>query len=252
MNLDILYVAWNRLEFTRASFDLLAANTDWSLVRRLIVIDDGSEDGTAEWLEAASDALSIEHDLASAFVQVERLGPPGLMNYYLSHWADGADAFAKIDNDIAVPPGWLPTMTDVLDRSGVELLGMEAGRTGVPGRDHHPTDERGWEPCSHIGGVGLMRVSAFRTRPRIPARGRFGFTEWQGRHDPRRAWIYPDLYVPQLDRVPIEPWRSLSREYVGRGWQREWPDYSPAWMRPYFDWLPGAADTLAELEEATA
>lgn len=251
---DVLYVAWNRLEFTRASFELLAANTDWSLVRRLIVIDDGSDDGTAEYLDAESGKLSDDLGIASAFVQTARLGPPGLMNYYLSHWAGGADVFAKIDNDIAVPPGWLPTMLDVYGRGGVELLGMEAGRTAVPGRNDlgqdGPFDGRyGVEPCSHIGGVGVMSVAAFHTRPRIAERGRFGFTEWQGLYEPLRAWIRPDLLVPQLDRVPLEPWRSLSREYVGRGWQREWPDYSPQWMIPYFDWLPGAQAALAAGEE---
>lgn len=253
MTVDVLYVAWNRLEFTRASFELLLTNTDWDRVARLVVHDDGSDDGTYEWLRdegvpaAAAGLMDVE---------LRRTGygsPVAVMNDYLS--ATDADVFAKIDNDIAVPPGWLPAMLDVWDRAGVDLLGMEAGRVGVPGRDDHPDpaapSEYGWEACSHIGGVGLMSVSGFTRRPRIPVRGqRFGFTEWQGHYDVPRAWIYPDLMVPQLDRVPLEPWQSLAREYLGRAWQREWPDYSPAWMRPYFDWLPGAEAALAAGQEA--
>lgn len=253
--LDVLFVAWNRLEFTRAALELLLANTDWTLVRRLVVIDDGSTDGTAEYLQDALAYVTGDWGVEVVFHRTEGLGPPAIMNLYVQTLAAGAATFAKIDNDIAVPPGWLPAMLDVHARSGVELLGMEAGRLGVPGRDEHPEPQEpagyGWEACSHIGGVGLMALAAFTARHPIPGKRnrRFGFTEWQDRWDVPRAWIYPDLLVPQLDRVPLEPWRSLSREYVGRGWQREWPDYSPAWMRPYFDWLPGAEAALAAGQE---
>ena len=51
--IDILYVGWNRLEFTKATFEALKANTDWSLVRHLHIHDDGSTDGTREWLRDA-------------------------------------------------------------------------------------------------------------------------------------------------------------------------------------------------------
>lgn len=250
---DIVYLAWNRLEFTRTTLDLLVENTDWDSVRRLIVYDDESSDGTGEWLAEWRDELPAHHLIDVDLRRLALGSPVAAMNDYLA--TATADVFAKIDNDIAVPEGWLSNMLDVFDRSGVDLLGMEAGRTGVPGRDGHPDpscpEEYGWDGCSHIGGVGLMRVDAFRLRPPLPVRGqRFGFTEWQSHYDVPRAWIYPDLMVPQLDRVPVEPWRSLAREYLGRGWQREWPDYSPQWMRPYFDWLPGAqAALLAAGEE---
>ena len=49
--IDILYVAFNRKEMTQASFTALRQNTAWEQVRTLYVVDDGSEDGTLEWLE---------------------------------------------------------------------------------------------------------------------------------------------------------------------------------------------------------
>ena len=93
-----------------------------------------------------------------------------------------------------------------------------------------------------------MRTKVFRGRGRkIIERGRFGFTEWQRRHSPTRGWITPDLMVPQIDRVPLEPFVSLSAEYVAAGWQREWPKMDPVWSEPYFGWLPEL-----ELDEAAA
>jgi len=47
---DLLYLACNRLEFTRETFATLVRNTDWDLVHELFVMDDGSTDGTRQWL----------------------------------------------------------------------------------------------------------------------------------------------------------------------------------------------------------
>lgn len=220
---EILFLAFNRLEFTRLSFECLRRNTAWERVGCCVAYDDGSEDGTAEYLEAALRTLPVAAELRRTNLR----SPPAIMNDYLE--ATEAEAFAKIDNDIALPPGWLEASLAVLDASPeLELLGLAAGWTGV--REGEP----GWMPASHIGGVGLMRTSAFRERPRIPADGRMGFTQWQDEHDPMRGWIVPDVLAVQLDLVPAEPWASLSAGYVQRGWQREWPPYQDPTL---WDWI---------------
>lgn len=237
MTVDVVYCAWNRLAFTELTFELLIANTDWSLADRLVVYDDGSTDGTAEYLELRCLDPRELVDITVVFLQTRTQSPPALMNAYLAESA--ADAFVKVDNDIAVPPGWLGTLLAVADANPMfDLIGMEAGRMGYPGQDDdRPVGSYRVEEGSHIGGVGFMRTAAFAGRP-IPERGRFGFTEFQRRHGLTRGWIFPDLLVPQLDRVPVEPWVSLSRHYVEQGWQREWPQMDARWSLPYFDWLP--------------
>lgn len=213
MTVDVLYLAWNRLAFTRVSFALLLENTDWCLVDRLIVYDDGSTDGTLNYLRAAAEQVP-------ALVEVRRRELRSPVATMLDYLADPADVFAKIDSDIALPRGWLGSALDVLDFSPeLDLLGLAAGWLGVPSGDP------GYVACSHIGGVGVMRSRPFKLWPTLTPSGRFGFTEWQQENPVRPGWITPDVNAVQLDLIPDEPWADLSRRYVVRGWSRKWPPY---------------------------
>lgn len=239
MTIDVLYCAWNRREFTTATWSWMMAHTDWSEVSRLIVYDDGSEDGTLEFLRERVVELDGMNGGTIAELRVSDLRAPGaVMNHYVA--TAESDWFAKIDNDIALPGGWLEALVHVaIGRRRPDLVGMEAGMIELPGRDGKKWDGNyQFEPASHIGGVGLMRTGFFKHHPPIATRAgsRHGFTDWQNRHDPVRGWVRPDILCPQLDRIPEEPWISLSEEYVANGWQREWPKYSEKWMEPYFEW----------------
>ena len=223
--LDIVYLAWNRLEFTRKTFETLVANTDWSKVARIIVYDDGSVDGTGDYLLHALEQMNPRPE--TCFRETKRLGPVTLLTDYLR--LGGTEVFARIDNDTMVPPGWLNECLGLLEQNPtVDLLGIEArsdvAPSGPPPRTVYDGD--------YIGGIGLMRRRAFANidglvpRPYIdcPA-SRFGFEEWQwGKKDIRKVWIQPPLPVCLLNRVPFEPWSSLSKEYVAKGWQRSWPE----------------------------
>ena len=237
MKVEILFCAWNRLEFTTSVWSWMLAHTNWDYVDRLVIYDDGSEDGTQEFLRQHEGVLRRHGRSIPIEVRLSNFGsPPAIMNHYLA--TTQADAFVKIDNDIALPGGWLEKMLDVFERHPeLDLLGMEAGMIALLGRDGVKHEGYEAEPCTHIGGVGLMRVSGFRSRPEIPYRGRFGFTEWQERYDVPRAWITPDICCPQLDRLPFEPWIELADEYIEKGWSRPWGKYDSEWMAPYWAWM---------------
>lgn len=216
MGVDLLYLAWNRLEYTRASLIALRDNTDWSRVNRLWLYDDDSEDGTAEYVMEFAASMA---PLACQFLRTKLRSPVAIMNNYLSNDCR-AFWFAKIDNDTVVPPLWLNDCLRVLQENpSVDLLGIEA---------IYPPGEgpRTAEPTDHIGGIGLMRTGAFTELP--VAAGRMGFSDWQIKHEVVKAWLNPGLPVILLDRLPFEPWASLGARYEKAGWQRPWQKYTEA------------------------
>lgn len=215
-DIEIIYLAWNRRAFTELSFELLLANTPWDRVSRLRVYDDGSSDGTREWLAEAIRLCPVEHELHDT-----RLGsPPATMNEHVA--TARSEWFMKCDSDIALPPGWLEDATAIIAAKGhPEILGLAAGWTGV--KDGPPS----YEPARHIGGVGLMKVEALRRYGRIGAEGRQGWTQFQEKHRSLSVgWAKPDIQAVQLDLVPAEPWALLAAEYVERGWARHWQPYT--------------------------
>jgi hypothetical protein len=211
--IDLIYLAHNRLEFTKASLHAVLANTDWSRVGKFLVYDDSSRDGTREYLEQVS-------GLGPSLILGEFGSPVNVMRDYLANHRQHS-IFAKIDSDTMVPPGWLDECLGVMEREpDLDLLGIEAFNPVMAG----PV-ERSYTQARFIGGIGLMRARAFESLPEPNGRY-FGFTEWQERNPQvKKGWIAPSLPVFLLDRLPMEPWRSLSKKYVEEFGQRDWGPY---------------------------
>ena len=216
---DLLYLAWNRLEFTQESFTALLANTDWHYVRQLFVCDDGSQDGTREWLESQISLVPAP----VRFLKTSFGSPVAAMNHFIE--LAEAPMLAKTDNDAMLPPGWLRQSLDVMSRHPeLSMLGIEA----MYPVDADPQLTRSYTPAQFISGLGLYRRAVFsRTRPTVIDRY-FGLEEWQQAQRGRLlvGWITPALPVFLLDRLPYEPWHHYSEGYIQRGWQRSWPPYN--------------------------
>ena len=241
-SIDVIYCAKNRLGFTIPTFTQLVATLADADYRRLIVYDDGSDDGTAEFLRAACQSVAKAELREGSFG-----GPVAIMAEYLS--GSEAEAFAKVDNDISCPPGWLGELAWTMDRySEFDLLGMGGGWGGFPGGN--PVYK--YEVAHHIGGVGLMRTAAWQGRPPLEPNGRFGFTEWQWKYGALSAWITPGLLASELDRMPCGRWPALSAIYQEAGWQRDWGKYPPdharwwAWWAEEAERMPTADDVAQE------
>ncbi len=232
--IDLLYLCHGRIEFTRATLTNLYVMTDWSLVNDFVVYHDRPcDEQTEPFLTRALD------DFGFGEIRTTDLGSPvGVMNHYLHR--SRAEVFAKIDNDIIVPGGWFGLMAGVMTANPeLELLGMEPGMSGRRPDEDDSHNLYHYEPASHIGGVGMMRRSAFQRLPEPVPNGRFGFTEWQHTHNPDRGWIKPDLRMFSLDFLPVEPWQSLTEQYMKTpGLQREWPKYNPS-MSWSWEWWTG-------------
>jgi glycosyltransferase involved in cell wall biosynthesis len=214
MTIDLCYVAKNRLEFTQETFRRLIENTDLTAIRNFVIYDDGSTDGTREYLQrqAATWGTLRLTDFGSGVTP---------MVDFLAR--SDADFMAKFDNDAMLPPGWLPIALAVMERfPELELLGLEChGHQGdLPHR---------YEYTPILDGLFLARGSLLRGRSRPVATSAWdGWGQWVLDNKVRAGWLNPSIPVFLLDRVPLEPWQSLTREYVARGWQRPWAQYNPA------------------------
>jgi glycosyltransferase involved in cell wall biosynthesis len=215
---DLLYLACNRLEFTRETFTALAANTDWSRVSTLFVYDDGSTDGTLEWLSENIAQIPAR----SRLVRTRFGSPVAAMVDFISNAT--APLLAKTDNDTMLPPGWLTATLDVMDQHpDLALLGIEAMYP-------HNADAdvlRSFIPAPFVSGLGVYRRSAFaRSLPQVHDRW-YGFEDWQAGDGSGlvRGWIAPAMPVFLLDRCPFEPWTSLTAKYDRLSYHRSWPKY---------------------------
>ena len=228
MRVDLLYLAHGRRKFTEASLTNLLETTNWDLVDRFVVYNDAAPDGNK------TTVLLNEIIGDRAEIRLTNLkSPVGVMNHFT--YRSDCEAFAKIDNDIIVPPGWLDALVQVMDDDpDLRVLGMEAGMSGIRAPEEKPQCYA-YMPASHIGGVGLIRRSVLEEGPRMRPNGRFGWTEYQHRYQPVRGWIEPDLRMFALDQLPLEPWQELTTRYVGMGLNRNWPKY-PEDMHFYWDW----------------
>jgi len=255
---DIVYLAKGRPEFTAASLEALGSNTNWALVDKLHIYTDG---GSVPQISAIPASV---HD---TFNWADHGGPVAIMNAYLEK--KPAPLWAKIDNDVIVPPGWLDACLDVMDaHPELDLLGIEPPesrtpapwmRSRVPAPENNPALKKhafsGINPacpgmcyaaCDSIGGIGMFRTRAWQGRaPMRPHSTYGGFTDWQENYTARvggtRArlhigWIVPPLKLFLLDRMPMEPWTSLSKRYISENQQREWTNYSAAEAESLAGW----------------
>ncbi len=236
MRVDLLFLAKNRLEFTQESFEQLRRNTDWRLVNDFCIYDDGSVDGTAEYLEKEATDLpegftSVCRPCGVTFRRTDLGSPVLVFNDFIQH--TGSEFIAKIDNDTVVPPYWLNACVDVMDASPeLQCLGIEAFHEVDP----DPRAVRSWGPCAYTGGIGLFRRAPFqKSLPRAHSTY-FGFGDWQQAVGLTCGWINPSLPVFLLNLVTFEPFVSLSQSYIEKGWQRAWYQYDPVKSRNLWTW----------------
>lgn len=204
---DFMLLAKNRLRFTQESFAAIQRNTNWSLVDKFVLYDDGSTDGTLEFLQEKAAEMGAE-------LRQTNLGSAVSAQ---SHFIERSQAeyVAKCDNDAMYPPGWLDVALDVMQRHPeLQVLCLEErGIGGAPPYTYSATVEG--------DGLFVARANMFKgKRPVTPIRKYWGWETWMRQNHAVAGWVKPSIPVFLLDRLPFEPWASLSADYAARGWQR--------------------------------
>lgn len=116
MKIDLVYITYNRLEYTRKSLPALLADPseDFSLT----IWDNASTDGTVEYLKNEINDARI----ADVVFSNENIGQTQAANRIWSK--SGADLLGKIDNDCLMNAGWTRTLTQA--HRDIENIGVLA------------------------------------------------------------------------------------------------------------------------------
>lgn len=197
--------------------DNLMATTPSGMIGELLIIDAKSEDGVADYLKSAAGRLrsvnarfleNPERHVVSTMCMAERLAR--------CEW------IAKIDSDTIVPPGWLETCVGIVEKHPeVWALGIEPSTSFGP----VPPVGHKYARTRYVGGIGLFRKQAWKGI----ARGSHRFAGWPEHQTSApwvKGWVHPPLKVFLLNRLPFEPFLTLTSSYCKRGWQRHCAPYS--------------------------
>jgi len=154
VDLSVVVLAWNQLEVTKRCVDSIRANTD--VEYELIIVDNGSNEEAATWLEEAADT-HVRHDTNLGF-------SPG-MNAGL-HVARGA-AIAFVNNDTTLPPGWASSLLETLGptKVGIALPAVTAAGNPFAVRTQAGSDRIRVPPFRYLpsGVVYVMRSDVVRS-----------------------------------------------------------------------------------------
>lgn len=103
--ISLVVVTWNRLEYTKQCLESIAVHTD--VPYELIVVDNGSTDGSAEWLREYMAHYRTHGNEAQFIGNEENLGCAVAFNQGFA--AAKGDPIFRIDNDVILPSGWAST-----------------------------------------------------------------------------------------------------------------------------------------------
>jgi len=127
MRLSIITPLYNRLELTREFVTALPGSLPPELVWECLLVDDGSTDGTREWLNDSQPPFrALLNDGNLGFARANNRG---------AREARG-DILALLNNDLVLSPGWLPPLLASLRKPRTGLVGNVQRRVSDGALDH--------------------------------------------------------------------------------------------------------------------
>lgn len=119
--IDIIVTTYNRVELLQRTMTSFFANTDMGKVSKIIVSNDGSTDGTQEYLEGLQGQFPKIRILGG---HTERLGIIPRFNTALS--ACKSNVICEFQDDVEFTAGWLESLLGYLDKGAHFVTGFDA------------------------------------------------------------------------------------------------------------------------------
>jgi len=230
---DIVYMARNRLEFTRISLSWLLYTLDPEYIGSLILVDDGSEDGTDEYLSHMKEFV-FSPLVPTQFLAVKN----GSMSLSLRDALklSSTDIFCKLDNDYCIlEKGWLKRMVVVLRRTPT-LCCLGATNPRIRSMEKLITEHHiklGYLVTQRIGGIGLFRRDMFNHILNTPkfaqlegTSGYSGIALAQTMDKRQKGWVVPSFKAELLDFSRTSCWynhpilNQLVKRYAAKKYSR--------------------------------
>jgi GT2 family glycosyltransferase len=150
---------FNRLDLTLPCVESLRATLPRGLPHEIILVDDGSTDGTRDWLRTLGPPFRV-------LLNDRNLGYAASNNRGAG--AATGNVLALVNSDLVFVPGWLPPMLRTLRwRPWVGIVGNVQVNALTGALDHTGivVDEK----CKPVHDLALPRFSAWRPVRRVPA-----------------------------------------------------------------------------------
>ncbi|MHB8926770.1 MAG: glycosyltransferase [Bacillota bacterium] len=171
MKTSVVVVTNNQLPFTRLCLESIGAYTQEPY--ELIVVDNGSNDGTRDFLAAEAQAALAGGGLApevKVILNDLNEGYPKACNQGLR--AATGEAVVLLNNDMVVTPRWLTNLLNCLEATGAGAVGpasnmisglqrVDAAYDSLESMERfaetfNRPDETKWRPTVRLGGGGLL------------------------------------------------------------------------------------------------
>lgn len=122
----IIIVTHNKLNYLAACIESIRKNTTYP--HKIIVVDNGSKDGTIDWLRKQEDILTIENE--------HNLGFPIGNNLAMSML--NTPLFCLLNNDTIVTHGWLYQLANVIgSQDSIKAVGPTTNYISGPQQDNN-------------------------------------------------------------------------------------------------------------------
>jgi len=197
MNIDLVFITFNRLQYTKLALPALLADPTEEF--RLTIWDNNSRDGTREYFSSVQDRRIVERVFSN-----ENVGLRGAINYLFSK--SSADLVGIVPNDLLVTAGWTRTIAqahaDVPEfgligcwHLGEEFFDEARARHKIQRFKRHQILRHPWTG----GAAGLVKLKAVRECGLLQSNATPAYWKRMALKGYVNGYYFPLIYAEHMD-----------------------------------------------------